>query len=140
MPSDHPNAQLLLRAFQAILDGNVDEFWSTQSDNASALVVGTRDMAGDFVGSDRTWIPCQTYLRLSGMLSHPTARKRIAVRDVLATDDQAVLLYETTSDESGRILPGVVTCRIRDGRIESIEHFDSLTQYGGLRALQSPPQ
>jgi ketosteroid isomerase-like protein len=137
MNQDHPNADLVIRAFEAIQRGDVESFWATQSDDARASIFGEGDLAGTFtVPEVRDWIPCQVYGKLSSMTVEPPPYKRMEVVDVLAGDNHAVLIYEVTGRDPERRMRGAAICRIDDGKITNIQHFDPLAAAGGLKALR----
>jgi hypothetical protein len=146
MNQDHPNADLVIRAFEAIQRGDVESFWATQADDATASIFGEGDLAGTFrVPEVRDWIPCQVYGKLSSMMVEPPPPpykpppppyKRMEVVDVLAGDNHAVLIYEVTGRDPERRMRGAAICRIDDGKITNIQHFDPLAAAGGLKALR----
>lgn len=134
--SDHPNADLVLRAFQAIQRGDIQTFWATQAEYSTASIFGKGGLVGTFAGREvRDWIPCQIYGKLASMLVDPQT-KIATPTDVLAGDDHVVLIYEVTGRDLRRRMRGAIVCRIDKGKISDVQHFDPLAAEGGLEALR----
>ena len=139
MNREHPNAELVLEAFEAIQRGDIQTFWASQAEDVTATVFGRGDLAGAFAGRDvRDWIPCQIYEKLSMMApgTDPPQPKRARPTHVLADDTHVVVIYEVEGQDADHPLRGVVVCMIQDGKITDTQHFDPVVAGGGLEALR----
>jgi ketosteroid isomerase-like protein len=135
--NEHPNAQVMLKAFRAVQNGDTDTFWAAQQDDVQATVAGGGDLAGEFRGKgDQDWIPCQVFAKLSEQ-SAVARPKKLTVEQVLAGDDHAVLLYQVTSGDRGQPRAGAIVAKVIDGRLSEVRHFDPLASGGGLKTLLS---
>lgn len=132
---EHPNAQVILKAFKALQSSDIETFWDTQQDDVQAIVTGPGDLSGEFRGKgDQDWIPCQVFAKLASQ-SAIARPKKLTVEQVLAGDDHAILMYEATTGEGSQTHAGVIVAKVVDGRLSEVRHFDPLTSGGGLKAL-----
>ena len=130
--SDHPNAELMRRAFAAATGGKVSEFWQCQDDQVQANVSGNGILSGSYQGkANQDWIPCTTLANLSQFTRPDTnddEEPAMKLLSVLADDDHAVAIYTVKTCDGDDL--GAVVGRIRQGHFTRVWHFDPIIEKG----------
>ena len=142
---NHPNAELMRRAFEAVIDGKVKEFWKHQDTCVEVRVAGDGILSGIYRGKgDEDWIPCTTIANLA-VFQRPKGSKAenaITLLSVLGDDDHAVAIYTVKTCDGDEL--GAVIGQVRDGSFTRVWHFDPIIEKGmgalaGDKNLDPPP-
>jgi uncharacterized protein len=97
---EHPNAAIVRSAYEALERGDIAAFAALLADDV-IWHESTAGFEGDYHGRDQT-------LALLGRVFQETGveMNRLSIHDILANDQHAVILHETTMTLRGRTLTG----------------------------------
>jgi uncharacterized protein len=117
--SDHPNAAIVRSAYEAMGTGDMPAFVALLDDNIT-WHESTPGFVGSYRGRDQV-------LALLGSILQETGVQmgRIAIHDILASDDHAVILHETALTKDGRAYTGQYcdVYHLRDGKLTEHWHL-----------------
>jgi ketosteroid isomerase-like protein len=132
---EHQNAALVRRALDSLVSGDLATFCSAFADDVTWHVPGDGPLAGEYRG-----LPALLafFARQEG-LSDGTLK--VALRDVMASDDHAVAWRQLTArrDSFALDVDEVLVFRIRDGRVCEVWQrtdqypMDDFFSYGAAR-------
>jgi ketosteroid isomerase-like protein len=118
--SEHPNAALVRRGYQAFNTGDIASFMELLADDVVQHQPGNHPMAGDYKGRDAV-------LGFYGRLAAETnGTFRAELEQVLVNEQRVVTVHHSTAQRGGRTLD----CRtsllfeLRDGRAVDIDTLD----------------
>ena len=115
--NEHPNAAIIRSAYEAMEKGDVATYTALIDDDI-IWHESTPGFEGDYHGRDQV-------LALFGKVFQETGLQmsRISIHDILADDDHAVILHESTLTMKGRSITGqyVDVYHVRNGK--ATEHW-----------------
>lgn len=124
--SEHPNAAVVRRAYEAFAAGDIATLTETIAEDAIWHIGGDNTFSGDYEGRDSIFTHFMTIGgETAGTLS-------LEIHDVLATDEHAVALLRERGQRNGRALDmnKVHVYHVRDGQaIESWEYSEDQAAY-----------
>lgn len=94
--SEHPNAAIVRSVYEALERGDMAAFAALLDENI-IWHESTPGFVGNYHGRDQALALLGTIVQETGV-----QMSRIAIHDVLASDDHAVILHETTLTRNGR--------------------------------------
>jgi uncharacterized protein len=116
----HPNEDLVRRGYEAFANGDMDAMRQVLDPDVIWHAPGRSPLAGDYRGVDEV-------LGFFGRSMETTqGTLRVAVEDVMVSDEGAAALQRSTAQRNGASLDdlGVNVFRIRDGRaVEVWQHW-----------------
>jgi ketosteroid isomerase-like protein len=96
--TEHPNATLIRRGYEAFSAGDVATLSELIAADAVQHMPGHNEFSGDHPGRDNI-------LRMYGQLAERTGGTfKVELLEVYANDDQVVTVYRATGDRAGRHL------------------------------------
>jgi uncharacterized protein len=111
--TDHPNAELTRRGYDAFAKGDMATLSELIADDVTWHVRGAGPLSGDYNGRDQVF-------SLFGRLAEETAGTfRLDVHDVLANDEHAVALCTLSASRGAKSIevPVANASHVRDGKI-----------------------
>ncbi|MDJ0953711.1 MAG: nuclear transport factor 2 family protein [Acidimicrobiia bacterium] len=107
----HPNAQLVVRGFQAFAEGDMATLRGLFADDATWHLSGRNKWSGDYTGPD------EILQYMSGVAGEITINNELHA--VLADDDHVVALVNTSSSREGETYSGnnVYVFHVGDGKV-----------------------
>ncbi len=107
----HPNAQVVLRGFQAFAEGDMATMKSLFHDDAVWHTAGNHRFAGDHQGADAILRNFQDVSAAAQIENKP--------HDVLASDDHVVVLVNSSlrSGDKTAEVPVIMVFHVEDGRV-----------------------
>jgi len=107
----HPNAQTVLRGFQAFAEGDMVTMKSLLADDVTWHVAGRNRWSGDYTGPD------SIVEYMSGVASEAAIDNE--AHAILADDDHVVALFKTSASRNGKAFHGnaVYVFHVSNGRI-----------------------
>jgi ketosteroid isomerase-like protein len=116
--SEHPNAVVIRSAYEALGKGDVASFTALLDDDI-VWHESTPGMEGDYRGRDEVLAFLGRVFQEAGM------RMSMSIHDILASDDHAVVLHETSITQNGRTLVGRYcdVYHVRNGRLTEHWHM-----------------
>ena len=107
----HPNAQVVMRGFQAFAEGNMAAMKELFADDATWHGGGRNKWSGDYTGPD------SIVEMMGGIGSEATVENQ--PHAVLADDDHVVVLNTTSQSRGGRSFSGngVFVFHVNDGKV-----------------------
>ena len=107
----HPNAQIVLRGFQAFAEGDMATMRGLFADDATWHLAGRNKWSGDYTGPD------SIVQYMSGVAAEATIDNQ--PHAVLADDDHVVVLIKTSSRRNGMSFSGntVYVFHVSDGKV-----------------------
>lgn len=111
--AEHPNAVMMRRAAQAFINGDMNTLKQLIAEDAVWHVPGRSQLAGDYRGHDQIF-------GFFGKLMELTAGTfKVAVHDILATDDHVVNLDRLTATRGDKKLDLdlILVVHPKDGKI-----------------------
>ncbi len=107
----HPNAQVVMRGFQAFAEGDMATMKGLFHDDAVWHTAGNNQFSGDHQGPD-------AIVRMMGEVSS-AAEIQNEPHDILASDDHVVVLVNSKATKPGKTLDGqnVFVFHVRDGKV-----------------------
>lgn len=107
----HPNAQAVLRGFQAFAEGDMETMKGLFADDATWHFAGRNRWSGDYTGPDAI------VRYMSGVAAEATIDNQ--PHAVLADDEHVVVLIKVSSSRNGKSFSGNTTYvfHVRDGKI-----------------------
>jgi ketosteroid isomerase-like protein len=117
--SEHQNAAVVRSAYEAIEKGDMAAF-AGLLDAGVTWHESTPGFEGDYQGRDQVLAFLGRVFQESGV-----QMSRISVHDILADDDHAVILHETTLTQRGRTFTGQYAdvYHLRNGKITEHWHL-----------------
>jgi ketosteroid isomerase-like protein len=114
---EHPNAAVIRSAYEAMGKGDIASFTAVLDDDI-VWHESTPGMEGDYRGRDDV-------LAFLGSVFQAGMEMDISVHDILANDDHAVILHETSVTQDGRTLAARYcdVYHLRDGKITEHWHL-----------------
>ena len=98
--TDHPNAKLVMRGFEAFATGDMDTMSEILAPDIKWHTPGNNMLSGDYEG-------LESVLELFGRVGQETAGTiSNEVHAILADDEHAVALVKTTASRGGKSLDG----------------------------------
>ena len=119
--SEHPNAAVLRRAYEAFTRHDVATLGELFADDVVWHVPGRSALSGTFRGQEQVF----TYFRHLGEMSGGTFRAE--ARDITASEQHVVSLEHLTAERDGKTLDLelALVVRVRDGQIAEARDFFS---------------
>jgi ketosteroid isomerase-like protein len=116
--SEHPNAAVIRSAYEAMSKGDVPAFAALLDDDIT-WYESTAGMEGVYRGRDQVLAFLGQVFQQAGM------QMSVSVHDILANDDHAVILHESTLTFGNRSHTGQYAdvYHLRDGRITTHWHL-----------------
>jgi ketosteroid isomerase-like protein len=113
---EHPNAALMHRVDEALLDGDFPAFLSLHTEDVVMHVPGASPVAGDHYGREGV---AAVFQRELSMLDGPP---EMVPLDDLGSDDHAGAVLIQRMQRDGRSYEGlqVVVARVRDGQLAEV--------------------
>jgi len=110
----HPNAEVVLRGFQAFAEGDMDSMRSLFTDDATWHSGGRNKWSGDYSGPD------SIVQMMGGLGSDATIENQ--PHAVLADDDHVVVLNNSSQSRNGRNFSGnnVFVFHVSDGKVTEV--------------------
>lgn len=119
----HPNAQVVLRGFQAFAEGDMDTMRELFTDDATWHFSGRNKWSGSYTGPD-------SIIQLMGGLGSEASIEN-RPHAVLADDDHVVVLINTTQSRGDKTFNGntVFVFHVGDGKVTEVWSVSG-DQYG----------
>ncbi len=117
--NEHPNAAIVRSAYEAMEKGDVAAF-AELLDDGIIWHESTPGFQGDYHGRDQVLAFLGHVFQEAGVqMNH------ISIHDILANDDHAMILHETTMTQDGRALTGryADVYHVRNGKLTEHWHL-----------------
>jgi ketosteroid isomerase-like protein len=116
--SEHPNAAVIRSAYEAMDKGDADAFAALLDDDI-VWYESTSGLEGEYRGRD------QVLAFLGHVLQNAGMQMSVAIHDILANDEHAVILHESTLTVGDRSHTGQYAdiYHLRDGKITAHWHL-----------------
>lgn len=126
--NEHPDAAIIRSAYEAMEKGDVAAF-AALLDDGITWHESTPGFEGDYHGRDQALALLGRVVQEAGV-----QLSRISIHDILANDDHAVILQDTTLIRKGRTFTGQYAdvYHLRDGEIT--EHMIAVAAAGSCRS------
>lgn len=115
----HPNEALVREGYDAFVRGDIEALKQFLAPDVLWHISGTGPMAGVYKGHEELLeLFARLYQITGGTIS-------IAARDILANDDNVIVLTTMKAEREGRVLDddGVAVFKVRDGRAVEVWNF-----------------
>jgi ketosteroid isomerase-like protein len=111
--ADHPNVDVLRRAYEAFSAGDMDAMHALLADDVVWHISGRSPIAGDYHGKEQVF----GFFGKLGELSGGTFS--LSIHDILANDTHGVALVTASGSRNGKNLSarGAHVTHLRDGKI-----------------------
>jgi ketosteroid isomerase-like protein len=116
--NEHPNAAVIRSGYEAVEKGDVAAY-AALLDDAITWHESTPGFEGDYHGRD------QVLALLGKVFQEAGVQMSVSIHDILANDDHAVILHDTTLTRNGRTLTGQYAdvYHLRNGKITEHWHL-----------------
>lgn len=110
----HPNEDLVRKGYDAFSKGDMDTLRELFADDIVWHTPGRSPLSGDFKGIDEVLANFARTAELSG------GTFKISLHDVLANDEHAVSLFESSAQREGKSLTsrGILVQHIEGGKVK----------------------
>lgn len=111
--TEHPNAELLRRGYQAFASGDMAALDALFADDVVWHVSGRSSMAGDYKGKE------QVFGQFGQLMERTGGTFKLDTHDIVAGDGHGVALSAATASREGRSLNvrNVDIFHVKDGRV-----------------------
>lgn len=118
---EHPNAQLMQRAYAAFAAGDMDVLGALMAEDAVWHQPGNSEIAGDYKGRD------EIFDYFGKLLDRSEGTIKVEPLDILADDERVVAIQHTTAMRKGEKYDtrNVLVCEIKDGKFVETQVFES---------------
>jgi ketosteroid isomerase-like protein len=118
----HPNVEFMRKYFNAWTTGDLDTVRASFNEDLEVHLAGKSSFSGVYRGIDNFF---NDYVQRVYELTQGNA-KVVAIKDILANDDRAVVLAEERFERPGKVLDvhRFLIYEIRNGRISQIWEFE----------------
>jgi ketosteroid isomerase-like protein len=115
----HPNEELVRAGYESFVTGDMTAVANLLDPDVVWHVAGASPLAGDYKGHEGVFGFFTKVVEMTG------GTIRIGAREILASDDHAVVLTTTTATRGDRVLDdhGVAVFRIVDGKAVEVWAF-----------------